>query len=186
MVAKHLGLDLLRVLHGKGPGRRHQFALVAEGNPYAWMTSAPSATTIAVPSATNRMVSYPYTKYLVANLPVDMGAAYIMASYETAIALGVPRDRWVFPLSGADCHEHPFVSNRWSFAATPAVELGGRLTLELAGMTIDDIDIATILTPDQVIEALGEAGLKAIPTGVDHGTVTAVSGKIPFEITTWL
>ena len=99
----------------------HQFALVAEGNPYAWMTSAPSATTIAVPSATNRMVSYPYTKYLVANLPVDMGAAYIMASYETAIALGVPRDRMVFPHMGADATDHWFVSERPQFDASPAM-----------------------------------------------------------------
>ncbi len=62
--------------------------------------------------------------------------------------------------------------------------VGGCVRNTLMNKPVDDIDIATTLTPDQVIEALGEAGLKAIPTGVDHGTVTAVSGKIPFEITT--
>ena len=48
-------------------------------------------------------------------------------------ALGVPRDRWVFPWSGTDCHEHPYVSNRDTFARTPAIELGGTQALDLAG-----------------------------------------------------
>lgn len=62
--------------------------------------------------------------------------------------------------------------------------VGGCVRNTLMGKPVDDIDIATVLTPDQVIEALGEAGLKAVPTGVDHGTVTAVAAKRPFEITT--
>jgi poly(A) polymerase len=52
------------------------------------------------------------------------------------------------------------------------------------GKPIDDIDIATTLTPDAVIEALGQARLRAVPTGVDHGTVTAISNGRPYEITT--
>jgi poly(A) polymerase len=47
-----------------------------------------------------------------------------------------------------------------------------------------DIDIATTLTPDAVTRALIGAGLKAVPTGVEHGTVTAVAHGRPFEITT--
>ncbi len=62
--------------------------------------------------------------------------------------------------------------------------VGGCVRNTLMGKPIDDIDIATTLTPDQVIEALGEAGLRAIPTGVDHGTVTALSNGRPYEITT--
>ena len=58
--------------------------------------------------------------------------------------------------------------------------VGGCVRNTVMGKPIDDIDIATTLTPDQVIEALQEAGLKAIPTGVDHGTVTAVSKGRPY------
>jgi poly(A) polymerase len=47
-----------------------------------------------------------------------------------------------------------------------------------------DIDIATPLTPDQVTKALEAAGLKAVPTGVEHGTITAVAKGRPYEITT--
>ncbi|MDD3837028.1 MAG: CCA tRNA nucleotidyltransferase [Phenylobacterium sp.] len=62
--------------------------------------------------------------------------------------------------------------------------VGGCVRDALLGRPVNDVDIATTLTPDQVIEALKAAGLKAIPTGVEHGTVTAVSGGKPFEITT--
>lgn len=62
--------------------------------------------------------------------------------------------------------------------------VGGCVRNTVMGQPIDDIDIATTLTPDQVIEALAKAGLRAIPTGIDHGTVTALSGGRPYEITT--
>ncbi len=62
--------------------------------------------------------------------------------------------------------------------------VGGCVRNSLLGQPIDDIDIATTLTPDQVTEALEAAGIKVVPTGVDHGTVTAVSEGRPFEITT--
>ncbi|WP_374273962.1 CCA tRNA nucleotidyltransferase [Brevundimonas sp.] len=47
-----------------------------------------------------------------------------------------------------------------------------------------DIDIATRLTPDRVVEALKAAGLKSVPTGLSHGTVTAIANRRPFEVTT--
>ena len=62
--------------------------------------------------------------------------------------------------------------------------VGGCVRNSLLNLPIDDIDIATTLTPDQVTEALGEAGIKAVPTGVEHGTITAVANGRPFEITT--
>ena len=62
--------------------------------------------------------------------------------------------------------------------------VGGCVRDTLSGHEVGDIDIATPLTPDQVIAALTAAGLKAVPTGIEHGTVTAVSGGKPFEITT--
>lgn len=118
-----------------------KFSEVAAANPYAWLREAKTAEEIRTASPSNRMIGYPYTKYMNSNNDVDMGAALIMCSVEKAQSLGVPRDRWVFPHSGTDCHEHNFISNRWSFAETPAVELGGRLAMQLAGVGIDDIEI---------------------------------------------
>ena len=62
--------------------------------------------------------------------------------------------------------------------------VGGCVRNTLTGHPVADIDIATVLEPPAVIAALKAAGLKAVPTGVDHGTVTAVSGGKPYEITT--
>jgi poly(A) polymerase len=62
--------------------------------------------------------------------------------------------------------------------------VGGCVRNALMNRPIDDIDIATQLTPDEVTAALEAAGLKAVPTGVEHGTITAVANGQPFEITT--
>jgi poly(A) polymerase len=62
--------------------------------------------------------------------------------------------------------------------------VGGCVRNALVGRPIDDIDIATTLTPDRVTAALKAAKIRAIPTGIEHGTVTAVSHRLPHEITT--
>jgi acetyl-CoA C-acetyltransferase len=105
------------------------------------------------------MVGLPYTKYMNSNNDVDMGAALIMCSVEKAQALGIPSDRWVFPLSGSDCHEHQYISNRWSFAETPAIELGGRLAMELAGMSIDDMHLVDLYSCFPAAVQLGAQSL---------------------------
>ena len=121
-----------------------RFSDVAADNPSAWSRTARTAEEIRTPSSHNRMVGLPYTKYMNSNNDVDMAAAIIMCSAEQAASLGVPRDHWVFVHAGTDCHEHPFVSNRWSFADTPAIELGGRRVMELAGCTIDDVGLVDL------------------------------------------
>jgi poly(A) polymerase len=62
--------------------------------------------------------------------------------------------------------------------------VGGCVRNTLIGKPIADVDIATTLTPDQTTAALKAAGIKAAPTGVEHGTVTAVADHKPYEITT--
>ncbi len=62
--------------------------------------------------------------------------------------------------------------------------VGGCVRDVLAGMTVKDIDLATLLSPQDVIQRLEAAGIKAVPTGIAHGTVTAVSADCHVEITT--
>src|SRR5262249_6662844 len=78
------------------------------------------------------------------NNDVDQGAAIVMCSVGRARELGIPDDRFVFPLSGSDCHEHKYVSQRWTFADTPAIALGGQRALAAAGGGIDDIGIVDL------------------------------------------
>ena len=62
--------------------------------------------------------------------------------------------------------------------------VGGAVRDELLRLPVNDIDLATRIPPDEVIRRLEKAKIKAVPTGIDHGTVTAVSDGHPFEITT--
>lgn len=62
--------------------------------------------------------------------------------------------------------------------------VGGAVRDTLLGLPVKDVDIATPLRPLKVIGKLKDAGIKAIPTGIEHGTVTAVLEHGPVEITT--
>ena len=61
--------------------------------------------------------------------------------------------------------------------------VGGAVRDDLLGLPVSDIDFATRLRPDEVIARLEKAHIKAVPTGIDHGTVTAVADGQPAEIT---
>jgi len=62
--------------------------------------------------------------------------------------------------------------------------VGGAVRDDLLKLPVSDIDLATRIPPEEVIRRLEKAKIKAVPTGIDHGTVTAVSDGHPFEITT--
>jgi poly(A) polymerase len=62
--------------------------------------------------------------------------------------------------------------------------VGGVVRNSLMGREVSDIDIATPLTPDEVTKRLEATKLKAVPTGVEHGTITAISNGRPYEVTT--
>ena len=62
--------------------------------------------------------------------------------------------------------------------------VGGAVRDDLLGLPVSDVDLATKLKPEEVVERLEAGRIKAVPTGIDHGTVTAVSDGQPVEITT--
>jgi len=62
--------------------------------------------------------------------------------------------------------------------------IGGCVRNAIFGLPVKDIDIATPETPERVLELLESANIKAIPTGIEHGTVSAIINSIHYEITT--
>src|SRR3954466_8652077 len=62
--------------------------------------------------------------------------------------------------------------------------VGGAVRNALLGLVPGDIDIATTALPHEVMRRAKAAGIKAVPTGIDHGTVTLVIDGQPFEVTT--
>lgn len=71
-----------------------------------------------------------------------------------------------------------------ALGAGNALMVGGIVRAAILGEALGDIDIATVHTPDEATKRLETAGLRVVPTGIDHGTVTAVSEKKGYEITT--
>jgi len=62
--------------------------------------------------------------------------------------------------------------------------VGGAVRDTLLGIEVKDVDVATPLVPETVIARLGAADIRSVPTGIDHGTVTAILPEGPVEITT--
>ena len=73
----------------------------------------------------------------------------------------MPRDRWVFPHSGTDAHDHYFVSERDDLRSSPAIRLAGRAALDLAGVGVDDLAHVDLYScfPSAVEIAAAELGL---------------------------
>ncbi len=63
--------------------------------------------------------------------------------------------------------------------------VGGCVRNSLLGLAASDIDLCTDINPEKVLKLARTAGIKAIPTGLDHGTVTLVSGGVGYEVTTF-
>jgi len=118
-----------------------------------------------------------YTKLLMANMPVDMAASYLMTSYEHAIALGVARDRMVFPQCGVDANDHWLISDRPQLDDSPAMraiwnELQ-RLGVTNEGLT--QIDLYSCF-PTVVQSACDVLGIDAY----DAARVPTVTGGLTF------
>jgi poly(A) polymerase len=84
---------------------------------------------------------------------------------------------------GPDFLTDPALGKVWD-ALPQARVVGGAVRDALAGRPVADIDIATPDAPETVIKALARAGVKVVPTGLAHGTVTAVVDGRGFEVTT--
>ncbi len=157
-----------------------RFSEVAATNPHAWIQQAYTADEIRTPTPDNRMIGFPYTKRMNSNNAVEQGAAVILCSAERAEALGVPRDRWVFPHTGTDAHDHYFVTEREHLGASPAMRIAGRRALELAGAGVDDLALVDVYScfPSAVQIAAHEIGL-----GLDRPLT--VTGGLSFAGGPW-
>lgn len=115
------------------------FSARAAANPYAWFPTARSAEEIAFPGPSNRMVAFPYPKYLNAVIEVDQAAALLLMSAAAADRLGVPQDRRIYPLGAAEANEVWYASERAEFTSAPAIALAGAAALEMAGCSLEEI-----------------------------------------------
>ncbi len=111
-------------------------AAIAAEHPYAWFRDGKSAAEIATVSPENRMIAFPYPKFMNAILEVNQGAAVLLASATAARRLGVPRERWVYPWTGVDVTELWFLQDRVDYHTLPGVRRAAAELLERAGVEI--------------------------------------------------
>ncbi|MFZ0665796.1 MAG: hypothetical protein WAM97_08565 [Acidimicrobiales bacterium] len=137
------------------------FSEVASHNPYAWSQTPRAAEDIRTVGPGNRMVSFPYPKLQMANDRVDLGAAFILCSLQSAEAAGVPADRMIFPVSGAEANDHWFLTHRMDLHSSPAIRTACARTFELAEKSIDDCSRVDLYScfPSAVQMAAAEIGL---------------------------
>ena len=155
--------------HGSSHGQRERearlyarFSEIAASNPCAWSQEALPANAISEPSADNRMISFPYTKRLCANIQVDQSAGVIVMSAAAADAAGVDRDHWIFPWAGGEANDHWFVSERERLDASPAIARSWDALRRSTGVGIDDIAHIDLYScfPSAVLIAAEEIGLR--------------------------
>ena len=148
---------------------------IAAANPHAWLQRSLTADEIATPSEGNRPITSPYPKLMTSNLNVDQGGAVIMCSVEAAERLGVPRDRWVFPLAGSGASDHPSITQRWAFDESPAMRVTGRDALGLAGVDVDDCALLDLYSCFPVAVQVAQREL-----GVDPARDWTITGGLTF------
>ena len=138
-----------------------RFNDVAQTNPNAWARGNMTAEEIRTPSPRNRRVSHPYTKFMNANMSVDMAAALIVCSWERAKRLGIAERKFVYPVSGAEGYDHSSASVRDNFHSSPGVRITGERALELAGVAAEELDFVDLYScfPSAVQIAASELGL---------------------------
>jgi len=108
-------------------------AAAAAANPYAWQREAAAAGAITAPSATNRLVAWPYTVRMVANPQVNQGAALLLTSVGKARQMGIADERMVHVWCGAAAQEPVDYLQRDRYTHVPAQEAVLERILEQVG-----------------------------------------------------
>lgn len=155
-----------------------KFTDVAAANPYAWFPTARSSEELTTATPTNRMIAFPYTKYLNAVLNTDQAAGYFLMSVEAAKSLGIPSSRWLYWWGGAKSQEEAwYPTSRPNFAECPAMLDAHTGALQNAGVTADDIDRFDFYSCFPIAV---EMALKNLNISEDDPRGFTVTGGLPY------
>lgn len=153
------------------------FSEVAARNQYSWFPIARTAKQLIAEAPDNRMVGFPYTKYLNAIIQVDQAAALIMCSSAKADALGVPAEKRVYLHGCSDAHELWNPLDRVNYHTAPAIAAAGREALDMAGRSIADIDAFDIYSCFPVAV---EVACDALGLAHDDERGLTLTGGLPY------
>lgn len=112
---------------------------VAAKNPYAWFPRERTVDELREATPENRYVGYPYTKYEISVMDVDMAATVIVASHAKADELGVPMDRRVYLRGWSYATDPVYLAEHPDLSASPAMKGASDESLRVAGLGIDEV-----------------------------------------------
>ena len=149
------------------------FTDVAAKNPEAWFPVARSPEELVTVDDRNRMIGFPYPKYLNAIMEVDQSAGVLVTSLAKARELGVPEDRLVYLHGCADASDLWYPIDRQDFHSSPAMRLTGKRALEMADVSLADIGHIDIYSCFPIAVEIGaeELGLEWLCEIGAHGVV---------------
>jgi acetyl-CoA C-acetyltransferase len=151
---------------------------VAAKNPLAWFPIERSVDEIIDASAENRMVGYPYTKYMISIMDVDMAAAVLVASHETADRLGVPAERRVYPRGWCYVTDPTYVGEHDQLHRSPAMAAASAEALRLAGIGVDDVAHLDLYS---CFASSVNFGRDALGLAADDRRPLTVTGGLPYH-----
>ncbi len=154
------------------------FTEVAAANPHAWFPTARSADELVSVTPANRMIGFPYPKYLNAILNTEQAAGLIVCSLEKARTLGLADDRCVFWRGGAESQEAAYwASERPDFSTCPSMLDTQLSTLANAGLHVDQMDAFDFYSCFPVAVQVAADGLGL---AVDDPRGFTVTGGLPY------
>ena len=118
-----------------------EMSKVAAKNPYAWFKKECTVDEIATVNEKNRWIGFPYPKLLNSIMSVNMSAALVLCSYQDACDMGIPQQNMVFIHGVANLDEVWNITARVNYFSAPAIGECVGAALDMAGKTIEDIDL---------------------------------------------
>jgi len=164
------------------------FSEIASNNPHAWFSEPVSAETLKTIDKKNSYIAYPYSKRLMSQWNVNQSVAIIICSYAKAKSLGLADNGWVYPIAGVQQRNVVNLAQKPQLHSHPGTAMIGERVLEMANLSINDIDRAELYSPfpsavqackkdlkltDQPITATGSMAFAGGP--FNHGAVDSVA-----------
>ena len=172
----HLGRDMESHMEKVGQ-LMAPFTSVAAAHPQSWFPTERSAQELVRVTEDNRLVGYPYPKYLNSVIRIDQAAAVVMTSVGKAREMGIDESRWIYLNGCADANDIWHISERPELHRSPAMKGMVQVALNMAGWTIGDIDYFDLYScfPVAVEVACREMGIAE-----DDPRPFTVTGGLPY------
>ena len=177
--------NALRAKDGTSPAKHmhevgelfSQFSRVASENEHAWFPIHRTAEEISEVKPENRIIGFPYTKYMNSIMRVNQSSALVVVSAKKAREMEIPESKWVFMHAGACLNEIFHLSDRVDYNSSPAIKSCTDAIFNLSGTAQEEMDFLDIYScfPSAVQIAINELGIQA-----DDPRDLTLTGGLPY------